>query len=886
MNKHFAPFAAEIWLRISSIVITLAFLVVFEIINRFIFPIPAQPAMLLMLVAFATFVGGITIGFINVGLVLVYAIYYLSDNLRFLSYSPVNFFRLLVLIVLSPLLVIMIGWLRHRLTRQTEALYESEMNYRLLFENSLDGIFLTIPDGRVLKANQAICRMLGYEEPEIVVLGRNGILDITDHRLASFIEERERSGAAKGELTFLHKDGTKIPCEVTSQVFQDRNNNPRTSIVVHDLRIRKQLEQALQESEGRYRSIVTTLHEGIVIHNADGQIIACNSSAERILGLSADQLLGRSSIDPRWRAVHEDSSPFPGEEHPAMLSLRTGQPCYNVVMGVHKPDGGLNWVLVNSQPRQLPGETQPSSVIASFTDITQLKLAESLLIAEKERLAVTLRSIGDAVITTDNQGHTLFLNRAAEALTGWTQAEAVGQPLEAIFRIVDEYSRQLSIDPVKKVLATGQLVTLANHTTLISRNSTEYSISDSGAPIRDKDGNIQGVVLVFRDITKEKKLAEELSKASRLESVGLLAGGIAHDFNNLLTAIISSISLIRLNPDPQEIEATLTMAEQASFQAKELTNQLLTFAKGGAPVKKVTRLEEIIKEATTFALHGSRVRADYELPDGLWPVEVDTGQFGQVVQNLVINAVQAMPQGGTICIRGDNLTLLANEALPLSPGCYVLLSIRDEGSGIPPANLANIFDPYFTTKSGGHGLGLATCYSIIKRHKGHIAVESQPGAGTTFYIYLPASAKKLEEVASSTVALSLEGQGRVLVMDDEPLILETLGRALTRVGYQVKTVPNGMEALTCYQEAQQNEQPFDVVIMDLTIPGGMGGKEAITQLLKLDPQAKVIVSSGYSADSITSNYRRFGFSAAVTKPYKLEDLTRTINELVCDPRPG
>jgi PAS domain S-box-containing protein len=883
VNKYYAPFAAEFWLRISSIAITLVFLVIFEIINRFIFPIPAQPAMMLMLVAYATFVGGMTIGFINVGLVLAYSIYYLSDNLWPLSYSPVNLFRLLVLIVLSPLLVIMIGWLRRRLARQTEALYESEMNYRLLFENSLDGILLTIPDGRILKANPAICRILGYDEPEIVALGRDGILDTADPRIAAFIKERERTGAAKGELTLIHKDGTKIPCEVTSQVFKDRNNNLRTSMVVHDLHLRKQLEQALQESEARYRSIVTTLHEGIVIQNADGQIITCNPSAERILGLSAEQMMGRSSLDPQWRAVHEDGSPFPGEEHPIMVSLRTGQPCYNVVMGVPKPNGELVWTLVNSQVMHLPGELEYSAVVASFVDITPLKRAESLLITEKERLAVTLRSIGDAVITTDNQGQTLFLNRAAETLTGWTQAEALGRPLETIFRIVDEYSRQLSIDPVKKVLATGQVVTLANHTLLISRNSTEYSIADSGAPIRDKDGNIQGVVLVFRDVTKEKKLAEELSKASRLESVGLLAGGIAHDFNNLLTAIVGSISLMRLNPDRQEIEAALTVAEHASLQAKELTNQLLTFAKGGAPVKKVTRLEEIIKESTTFALHGSRVRADYELSPELWPVEVDTGQFGQVVQNLVINAVQAMPQGGTICIKGVNLTLSANETLPLSPGPYVLLSLQDEGSGIPSANLANIFDPYFTTKTGGHGLGLATCYSIIKRHKGHIAVESQPGCGTTFYIYLPASAKKLEEIAPNTIALTMEGKGRILVMDDESLILKTLDRALTRVGYQVKTVSNGIEALTSYNEAQQAGQPFDVVIMDLTIPGGMGGKESITQLLKIDPHAKVIVSSGYSADSITSNYRQFGFSAAVTKPYKLEDLTRTINELVCNP---
>lgn len=997
MKKYLAR-PSELWLQTSSIVITLVGLLFLAIINRFILDIPAQPFLLLMLVAYATFAGGIKIGFISFGLALIYSLFYLSDNFWPLSYSPDNLLRLVIFLAGTPLLVLMLGLMRQRLERRTEALQESEMNYRLLFENSLDGIMLTIPDGRILKANPALCRMLGYEEAEIIALGRTGIVDMSDPRAAPFLEERARTGSGQGKLNYLHKDGSKIPCLVTSQVFQDKNGHPRTSVVAHDLRLyrkmeqalhesekryrdlahhipdaavllfdhdlryvlaegqalgydkesvegktiwevlpsprseklasfyraalrgetvstewqppsgqiyhvqflplrneqgeitggmvfsqditrRKQMEQTLQESEERYRSIVTTLHEGIVIQNVDGEIVTCNASAERILGLNANQMMDRTSVDPRWRAVHEDGSPFPGEEHPAMVTLRTGQPCYDVVMGMHKPEGALTWILVNSQPIQLPGETKPSAVITSFADITQLKQAENLLAAEKERLAVTLQSIGDAVITTDSRGKTLFLNPVAETLTGWTQVEAAGQPLSSIFRIIDETSRQPLDNPVKKVLDSGKIVTLANHTALISRDGLEYIIADSGAPIRDKDGNIQGVVLVFRDVTAEKKLAEELSKANRLESVGLLAGGIAHDFNNLLTAIVGSISLARLNTEPREIEASLALAEQASLQAKELTGQLLTFAKGGAPVKKLSRIEEIIREAATFALHGSRVRAEYDLAPQLWAVEVDAGQFGQVIQNLVINAVQAMPQGGTIHIKGENLTLPGSEALPLPPDRYIRLSIRDEGTGISPQNLATIFDPYFTTKSGGSGLGLATCYSIIKHHNGHIAVESKLGTGTTFYIYLPASTTK-PEVTSKVAVPALQGAGRVLVMDDEPLIRRVLVKTLALIGFEVETVAEGLEALNCYREAKEAGRAFDVVIMDLTIPGGMGGKEAVAYLLDYDPQAKVIVSSGYSSDAIASNYQKYGFRAVVTKPYKLEELTHTINELI------
>jgi len=513
-------------------------------------------------------------------------------------------------------------------------------------------------------------------------------------------------------------------------------------------------------------------------------------------------------------------------------------------------------------------------------NITESKQAQDALADEKERLAVTLRSIGDGVITTDTAGVVTMINMVAERLTGWRQTEAVGRDLHEIFHIIHAKSGEPVENPVDKVVATGQVVELVNHTVLIAKDGTPLSIADSGAPIRDKNSEIVGVVLVFRDETEKNRLQEQSIKAQKLESVGVLAGGIAHDFNNILTAIMGNISLALTDTSlAADTAKVLEDAEKASVRARNLTHQLLTFAKGGEPVKESTNIASVITDSADFVLHGSMVSCRYDIPDDLWLVEVDHGQISQVVQNLIINAKEAMPDGGEIMVSCSNVPV-GSAAEPALKGDsrFVRIAIRDTGPGIPAEMLTRIFDPYFSTKEEGSGLGLAICHSIVHKHDGHIAVQSQPGQGTEFVIYLPEGKAVQKKVVEEEAATSRPA--RVMVMDDEEMILNLSRQMLNRLGHEVVLAHGGQEALALYQESLESGNPVDLVIMDLTIPGGMGGKEAIGELLALDPQAKVIVASGYSNDPVVANFRDYGFAAALVKPFQLEPFSRVVNKVL------
>ncbi len=512
-------------------------------------------------------------------------------------------------------------------------------------------------------------------------------------------------------------------------------------------------------------------------------------------------------------------------------------------------------------------------------DITQRKMAKEALEAEKERLAVTLRSIGDGVITTDIAGKVVLLNKVAEELTGWRQDEARGRALPEVFRIINEKTGLPCPDPVARVLASGLIVELCNHTILVSKEGKERIIADSAAPIKDRESRIVGAVLVFRDTTEKRKMEEELLKSQKLESIGVLAGGIAHDFNNLLTAILGNISLSKMYVPPGEkVYHKLDEAEKASLRARDLTQQLLTFSRGGAPVRKTAAVTDIIRDSVAFTLSGSRATYRFSIADDIWPVEVDEGQMSQVINNLILNADQAMPSGGIIEVGCSNMRVDADTILPLKEGRYVVIAIKDQGTGISREALPRIFDPYFSTKKDGKGLGLATVYSIVRNHDGHITVNSVPGEGTTFTIYLPAS---LQSAVDSRAEEAEEhtGRGTVLVMDDEENIRDVAGEMLKFIGYDVKFAADGAEAVDLYRSSREAGEPFAAVIMDLTIPGGMGGKEAVMMLRDIDPDVRAIVSSGYSNDPIMADFRKYGFRGIITKPYKLGDLKKMLAQV-------
>jgi len=522
------------------------------------------------------------------------------------------------------------------------------------------------------------------------------------------------------------------------------------------------------------------------------------------------------------------------------------------------------------------------------TNITQRKQTHQALAEEKELLAVTLRCIGDGVITTDTNGRVVLINKVALALTGWDAMEAGGQLLTDVFRIIDGSTGRAWKSPVEKMLATGKMVEQSHNVVLISRNGSERSIAFSGSPIQDDGSRVIGMVLVFRDITDLLRTEQELIKVKKLESIGVLAGGIAHDFNNILTVILGNIELARLDDNlSAESQEVLEEAEKASLRAQGLTKQLLTFARGGEPVKETASLPDVIMESANFILHGDRVACRPSFPDNLWQVDIDKGQISQVVQNIILNASQAMPNGGSIEVICENIDSAESSELDTpGSGRYVKMSIKDQGIGIPANILERIFDPYFSTKQRGSGLGLAITHSIIGKHGGFISVESTPGNGSTFVVYLPAS-----EGGSAAAKKPVEPEAtpgkktRIMVMDDEEQIRNMTQRMLTRIGHEVTLAADGEEAIRRYREAYTGGVPIDLVIMDLTIPGGMGGKDAVREILAINTQAKVVVASGYSTDPVMASFKDFGFCDAIVKPFQQSELKMMLKRVLTETGP-
>jgi len=504
-------------------------------------------------------------------------------------------------------------------------------------------------------------------------------------------------------------------------------------------------------------------------------------------------------------------------------------------------------------------------VQATFVDVTERRRAEDALAAEKERLAVTLASIGDGVIATDTDGAIVLINEVAQELTACPEDEVVGSPLNDVYRVLGPDGRIWDRDPVRQVLAADASMELSEDAVLVDSEGLRRVVAERGSPIRDWEGHVLGVVLVVRDVTERNRWQEERARTQRIESLGVLASGIAHDFNNLLTAVMGNVNLAqaksRENP---AVAQKLDDAERALEQATQLVRQLMGLTQKGAPKKATVALSGIIEESARLALSGSNTSFAFAPPDDMWKVDVDPVQMGQVVQNIVLNAEQAMPSGGSITIEAENV--VENESFILGAGEYVRFSVTDRGLGLPTEHASQIFDPYFPTKQKGSGLGLTVAHTTIKNHGGTIAMESALGQGATFHVYLPASFEDLD--------LDLDGEdeppmgtGRVLVMDDEDMVRDICTNILQHLGYDVVGVENGETAVSRYKEAAEAGEPFDVVIVDLTVPGGMGGGEVLAALREAYPAVKVIASSGYSDDPVIARPGEFGFAGALTKPY-------------------
>jgi two-component system cell cycle sensor histidine kinase/response regulator CckA len=658
------------------------------------------------------------------------------------------------------------------------------------------------------------------------------------------------------------KDGTIIPCILTAIPF--RGLDGEIIGIVEDFRDiteRKLTNEVLMKSEERFRTLQDNVPVGIFRSSPEGEIISANSAFIKMFGCDSEEELLAVPANDFYLNIRDRDELF--------KLLRDKGEAVNFEAQLKRKDGSTFWGSSN-----IKAITDEEGKIiyqdGILEDITKRKESSEKILRAKQEWERTFDSFPDLIMILDENHTILRVNKAMADRLGMIPGKLVGQ---TCFKICHETDKPPECCPCTKMLKKGKGFTQEVHDEVLGG---DFIVSCS--PMNDAQGNLIGIVHIARDITESKKMEQELRKTQRIESLGLLAGGIAHDFNNILSAILVNIGLAKMYTKSEDDTLTsLCEAENAVSRAKNLTQQLLTFSKGGAPTRTPTSIDRLLRDTADFASRGSNVKCEYSVPEDLWDVEIDEGQISQVVQNLVINAVQAMPEGGVVLIQVENVAPEGNERIPLKEERYIRITVKDQGLGIPRHHLDKIFDPFFTTKQKGSGLGLSTAYSIIKNHNGLITVDSELGKSTAFYIYLPASKENRveEEVHLKRIAA---GQGKILLVDAEEIILKATGELLHEIGYTVEMARDGVEAVKRFEEAGQANQPYDIVILDLIVPGGLGGQQTIRKLLKIDPKVKVVVSSGYSNDPVLVNYKKYGFAGAIAKPYKIEELSTVIWE--------
>ncbi len=750
-----------------------------------------------------------------------------------------------------------------------EALRHSEQMLSNILSASPMGIAY-FANGKLRWSNQAMSEIFGYEEHQDYIGKKPKEFFYSEEEYASvrelFLKNQQEKKPAETEARFRRADGSIFYGQLRMSVLDSANPRKGTISTITDISARKLAEESLQESRERYRTLVEDSFDGIFVQKG-ARIIFANSRLYRMLGYEDGELKGVE----HWSIYHPDFQALIRDRAKARMRGEDVPPQYEVRL--LRKDGTSFDGEINA--RMVSLGTEPG-IQVWVRDITGRKLAEAALRESEEKYRTIIESIEEAYYEVDLAGHFTFLNDAAVQTLGYKRDEILGKNYGQILN--PDNSAQIS-EVFGTVSMTGKSVK-AYKWKYLTREGTEKDLELSVSLTRNSAGRPSGFRGICRDVSERTRAEEELLKMEKLESIGVLAGGIAHDFNNILTAIQGNISLAKMFANPNDrISKRLEEAEKAGMRARDLTLQLLTFSRGGAPVKKTIPVNDIVRDSCEFALRGSNVKCDLRLPPDIWAVDADEGQIGQVISNLVINADQAMPQGGRITVDAENLVVEKDSVLPLAAGRYVKISVRDTGFGIPEEHLPKIFDPYFTTKQKGSGLGLATSYAIVQNHHGFITVESELGSGASFHLYLPAS-QKLQEFEFKTGPEPVKGKGKILLMDDDELIRDLANEALTALGYEVTLADDGEKAIDLYKTAKETANSFDVVIMDLTVPGGVGGQEAIETLRRFDPEVKAIVSSGYSNDPIMADYKKFGFEGVVCKPYTVNELSETIQQVM------
>ncbi len=801
-------------------------------------------------------------------------------------------------------------------------LRESEAKYRLVVENAGEGI-LVVQEGLLKFVNSWMLAAGGYTEEEL--LGRPFSVFVHPEDRETVYQQHLRR--LKGELPTNYAYSFRVLTKSGGVRWAEMKGAPTTwegkpaSVnFVFDITQRKQTEDVL-----RYRSafekLIMTLSTDFINLESD-QIDGCINNALRELGMfiGADRsyVFQFSANGAIMSNSHEwceagiepylpDLQDIPVDEALPWFAKRIKAPdVFHVPSVADLPPEAA------AEKREFERESIQSLIcvpmvyrrgLIGFLGFDAVRTRKSwsddaivLLRIAGEMLtnALMRKQAGDALRNSEARfrsnfeqaavgiidctlaGGFIWVNRRFCEITGFSVEELRALTFREITRSED---MDKELKDYQEVLQ-GKAVSYSREKQYFRKDRSLVWVNQTLSLVRDAAGVPKRFIGVVEDISYRKRMEEELFKAQKLESLGILAGGIAHDFNNMLTAIVGQIGMARMKlPSGDVLGQRLEEAEKAALRAKGLTQQLLTFAKGGAPVKSALSLERLVRESAGLVLSGKNITSTLSASDPLWSVDADEGQIGQALNNLIINACQAMPHGGSLRMGLENSEVDGTAHLPLKKGRYVKLTIADEGIGIAPEHLSKIFDPYFTTKEKGSGLGLAVGYSIIRNHGGHILVESTPGRGTTFTVYLPAS-ERTDVPAEHAQDVHIRGSGRVLFMDDEEMIRQVTGEILGALGYEVEFAREGGEAIERYRKARESGLPFDVVILDLTIAGGMGGKETIQKLRAYDPAVKAMVTSGYSNDPLMANFRDHGFRDVIVKPYKSVELSRKLHALM------
>ena len=729
-------------------------------------------------------------------------------------------------------------------------------------------------DGAFIYANQATFDLHGYSRDEFMSLNLHELDDPESAKLiAPRIQQLMETGETSFEVSHYRKDRSTFPLLVNACITEWEGQKAILSIT-SDVTEHKMTEEALWDSEKKYRIVVDKVNDGIVIIQNDIVRFA-NPKISTILGYESGEIEGlefTSFIAPEnlGLALERYHKRMAGEKLPEI---------YEIAL-LHK-NGSKISVETSGSVIQYEGRLADLAIIR---DVSERKNTEKILRDREKKYSTLVESIPDMIVRFDADLRYIFCNVAVERQFGVSADMFMGKtPLELsslFFEKGDEQTQFVS-ETLKGALETGEGCQVEQSFPFPSGTRI---FQTRIIPENDEYGKIVSLLAISSDITDSRNLEMERSKLVKLESIGSLAGGIAHDFNNILTAVIGNISLAKMDVESnnkKEAMISIDMVEKASLKAKGLTQQLLTFSKGGSPVRRVASLSKIIKDSVDFIMSGSNIKSNFSIPSDLWNANIDEGQIGQVMHNLIINAQQAMSKGGKIEIVAENVIIDKKSKSSSSSflHCsnfkndnYVRISVTDQGEGISQDIMDKIFDPFFTTKTKGSGLGLATSYSIVHKHGGYLRVESEKGKGATFFLYLPAVLEP-EIAVVTTFVESSNLDARILIMDDNEDLRESLRRVLRQIGYSnMEFTENGSEAVSSYKKSFKTNKKFDVVILDLTVPGGMGGEETIKKLRKFDPNVSAIVSSGYVDKEIMSDHCKYGFKAALPKPYTIDDI--------------